>query len=275
VEVEGGVEGLADLLGSSVQDAGGVGQLGDEGGVAFGTGLGPNVVEFGLEGRGGVPEVGVVLADALAVFGGGGAGVVAELGELGDQPFGGGLVAGDLPAELGALGVAESDGTASEVTAWAEGRSDGFMRACSSVPAALVRLSLPPAGGTRVRARRDRLAIGGGREGHGPFGIKLGSHRPRPRSRARAAAADRLGFLMASNQIARLAGMCYGRAPDSRLRIRGRADALRTLSTSRSSAGTCVFRLALGAQRFEDDDSAVWLLVLLDGGWRLVARPEA
>jgi hypothetical protein len=51
----------------------------------------------------------MVFADARAVFGGG-AGVVAELGELADQALLAGLVAGDPLAELAGLGVAAGGG---------------------------------------------------------------------------------------------------------------------------------------------------------------------
>ena len=68
--------------------------------------LGAEFGELGLEGLAFLVEFLEALADAGGVGDRRAGGVVAELGELGDQPLGRGLVAGELPAELGGLGVA-------------------------------------------------------------------------------------------------------------------------------------------------------------------------
>jgi hypothetical protein len=72
------------VVGGPEQEAGRVGQFSDEGGVASGGGLGGDGVELGVQGGGGVVQVSMVFADALAVLGGGRDGVVAELGQLAD-----------------------------------------------------------------------------------------------------------------------------------------------------------------------------------------------
>ncbi|MFY9649332.1 MAG: hypothetical protein WAK83_03235 [Trebonia sp.] len=109
MQVQRGVEGFAYVVGGLEQGPGGVGQFADEGGVVLGGGLGGDGFQVGVQRGGLAVQLGVVFADPLAVRGGG-AGVVAELGEFADQAFLAGFVAGDPLAELGGLGVAARGG---------------------------------------------------------------------------------------------------------------------------------------------------------------------
>jgi hypothetical protein len=84
VQVQRRVQGFADVVGGLEQEPGCVGQFADGGGVVLGCGLGGDGVQLGVQRGGLAVQLGVVLADPLAVFGRGGGGVVAELGELGD-----------------------------------------------------------------------------------------------------------------------------------------------------------------------------------------------
>jgi hypothetical protein len=94
LDAQCGIQVFLDRVGCRGQEARGVGQLGDEGGVVVAGGLVVDGIQLGVQGGGRVVEFGVVLADACPVGGGGRAGVAAELGEFGDEAFLCGVVAG-------------------------------------------------------------------------------------------------------------------------------------------------------------------------------------
>ena len=99
LDVEGGVQGLADHVWGFCKEAGGVGKFVQEGGVVDGRGgAGGEGVQLGLDG-GVLVAVGELLADPVAHGAGGGALVIAELLGLGHEPLLRGLDQGEFLAE--------------------------------------------------------------------------------------------------------------------------------------------------------------------------------
>ena len=105
MQVEGGGDGFALVVGCAVEQAGGVGQFVDEGDVV-GDGLGVfDGVEFGFDGGLLVVAGAELLAEPVAVGDVGGLGAGSQFFYLGDECLDRGLGLGELAAESVGAGV--------------------------------------------------------------------------------------------------------------------------------------------------------------------------